>query len=163
MLRGGLVKRAGSHHDGVCRCPEEPHNETVRFVEYFVTDYAVNRAHEVADHIGPLGAGWREPQIAAVSNSQFLRQNGWLGSFPAVDQRADGFWQGPLLGRRASLRRSSGGRYGNRKSPDRLVDVTIASVFAAVSTTSPLGIHYYAIAFSGVAPARLSARLAVVR
>src|ERR1039458_4789980 len=33
MLRGGLVKRAGSHHDGVCRCPEEPHNETVRFVE----------------------------------------------------------------------------------------------------------------------------------
>src|ERR1035438_7253106 len=81
MLRGGLVKRAGSHHDGVCRCPEEPHNETVRFVESadiasprfagdFVTDYTVNRAHEVADHIGPLGAGWREPQIAAVSNSR---------------------------------------------------------------------------------------------
>src|SRR5664279_4153876 len=174
MLRGSLVKRAGSHHDGVCRCPEEPHNKTVRFIESadiasprfagdFVADNAVNRAHEVADHIGSLGAGWREPQIAAVSNSQFLRQNGWLGSFPAVDQRADGFWQGPLLGRRASLRRSSGGRYGNRKSPDRLVDGTIASVFAAVSTTSPLGIHYYAIAVSGVAPARLSARLAVVR
>src|ERR1017187_6560148 len=126
---GSLVKRAGSHHDGVCRCPEEPHNETVRFVESadvasprfagdFVADYAVNRAHEVADHIGPLGAGWREPQIAAVGNSQFLWQNGWLGSFPAVDQRSDGFWQGPLLGRRASLRRSSGGHYGNRKSPD---------------------------------------------
>src|ERR1035437_5605287 len=160
MLRGGLVKRAGSHHDGVCRCPEEPHNETVRFVESadiasprfagdFVTDHTVNRAHEVADHEGPFGAGWREPQIAAVSNSQFLRQNGRLGSFPALDQRADDFWQGPLLGRRASLRRSSGGRYGNRKSPDRPVDVAIASVFAAASTTSPLGIHYYAIAFSG--------------
>src|ERR1019366_10230745 len=67
---------------------EEPHNERVRFVESadiasprfvgdFVADYAVNCAHEVADHIGPLGAGWREPQIAAVGNSQFLRQNGW--------------------------------------------------------------------------------------
>src|ERR1039457_2848747 len=77
MLRGSLVKRAGSHHDGVCRCPEEPHNKTVRFGESadvasprfagdFVADYAVNRAHEVADHIGPLGAEWREPQIAAV-------------------------------------------------------------------------------------------------
>ena len=33
MLRGGLVKRTGSHHDGVCRCPEETHNETVRSVE----------------------------------------------------------------------------------------------------------------------------------
>src|ERR1039457_6996597 len=108
MLGGGLVKRAGSHHDGVCRGPEEPHNETVRFVESgdiasprfagdFVTDYTVNSAHEVADHKGPLGAGWREPQIAAVSNSQFLRQNGRLRSFPAVDQRADDCWQGALL------------------------------------------------------------------
>ena len=47
--------------------------------------------------------------------------------------------------------------------PTALVDVTIAFVFAATSTTSPLGIHYYAIAFSGVAPVRHSARLAVVR
>jgi hypothetical protein len=30
MLRGGLVKRAGSHRDGVCRCPDEPHNDGVR-------------------------------------------------------------------------------------------------------------------------------------
>src|ERR1035438_8547550 len=36
-----------------------------------------------------------------------------------------------------------------------------ASMFAAVSTSSPSGIHDYAIAFSGVAPARLSAQLAV--
>src|ERR1035438_4003710 len=125
MLRVGLVKGAGSHHGGVCRCPEEPHNETVRFVESadiasprfagdFVADYAVNRAHEVADHIGSLGAGWREPQIAAVIGN---RPTAWL-----------------------TLR---------------------ASMFAAVSTSSPLGIHDYAIAFSGVAPARLSAQLAV--
>src|ERR1035437_7631841 len=102
MLRGGLVKRTGSHNDGVCRCPEEPHNETVRLVESadiasprfagdFVTDYAIYRAHEVADHIGPLGTGWREPQIAAISYSQFLRQNGRRGCLPAVAQRADYF------------------------------------------------------------------------
>src|ERR1039458_2066753 len=104
MLRGGLVKRAGSQHDGVCRCPEEPHNETVRFVESadvaasgfgsdFIADYAINRTYEVPDHIGPLGAGWREPQIAAVGNSQFLRQNGRTAAFPGVDQRADNFWR----------------------------------------------------------------------
>jgi hypothetical protein len=80
MLRGGLVKRTGSHHDGVRRCPEKPHDETVRLVESadiaspgfagdFVADYAVERAYEIADHIGPLGAGWREPQIAAVGSS----------------------------------------------------------------------------------------------
>src|ERR1039458_876563 len=107
MLRGGLAKRTGSHHDGVCRCPEETHNETVRLIESadiaspgfagdFVADYAIDRAHEVADHIGPLGPGWREPQIAAVSNSQFVRQNGRPGCFPAVDQRADPIWHGPL-------------------------------------------------------------------
>src|ERR1017187_1588050 len=111
MLRCGLVKRTRSHHDGVCRCPEETHNETVRPVESadiassgfagdFVADYAITRAHEVADHIGPLGPGWREPQIAAISNSQGFRQNGRFGCFPAVDQRADDLWQGLLLGRR---------------------------------------------------------------
>src|ERR1019366_2792513 len=98
MFRGGLVKRTGSHHDGVSRCPEEPHNKTVqpvesaditsaRFAGDFVTDYAVNGAREVANHIGPFKAGWRKRQIAAVSNSQFLRQYGRLGCFPAVDQR----------------------------------------------------------------------------
>jgi hypothetical protein len=34
--------------------------------------------------------------------------------------------------------------------PTALVDVTIAFVFAATSTTSPLGIHYYAIAFQAL-------------
>src|ERR1035437_5640333 len=106
VLRGGLVKRTGSHHDGVRRCPEETHDETVRLVESanfaspgfagdFVADYAVKRAHEVADHIGSPRARWREPQIAAVSNSQILRQHGRLGCFPAVDQRADDCWQVP--------------------------------------------------------------------
>src|ERR1019366_1969094 len=122
MLRGGLVKRTGSHHDGVRRCREESHNETVRLVESadiaspgfareFVADYAVNRAHEVTDHIGPLGTGWREPQIAAVSNSQLLRQNGRLGCFLTVDQRADDFWQGSLLGQRLCKPRPLPGLY----------------------------------------------------
>src|ERR1035437_8922601 len=91
--RSPIMKRSDSSNPLILPPP--------RFAGDFVADYAVNRAHEVADHIGPLGAGWREPQIAAVGNSPFLRQNGWLGSFPAVDQRADGLWQGPLLGRGA--------------------------------------------------------------
>src|ERR1039457_800223 len=149
MLRGGLVKRAGSHHDGVCRCPEEPHNETVRFVESadiasprfagdFVTDYTVNRAHEVADHIGPLGAGWREPQIAAVSNSQFLRRTGCLGlSRRSINVRMVSGKGHSSGGVRVSADPQAGIMVtGNR--PTALVDVTIASVFAAASTTSPL-------------------------
>src|ERR1017187_7426234 len=100
MPGGGVMKRTGSHHDGVCRCPEEPHNETVRLVESAdiassgfagdsVAHHAVNSAHEVADHIGPFGTCRREPQVATVSASQFLRQNRLRGRFPAVDQRAD--------------------------------------------------------------------------
>src|ERR1039457_7033503 len=100
MPGGGFMKRTGSHHDGVCRCPEEPHNETVRRVESadiassgfagdFVAHHPVNSAHEVADHIGPFGTRRREPQVATVSAFQFLRQNRMRGRFPAVDQRAD--------------------------------------------------------------------------
>src|ERR1039458_8971118 len=111
MLRGGLVKRTGSHHDGVGRCSEETHNETVRLVESadiassglagdFVADHAIDSAHEVTDHIRPLGAGWWEPQIAAIGKPQSLREDGRPGCLPAVDQRADNLWQGPLLGRR---------------------------------------------------------------
>src|SRR5450432_699361 len=101
VLWDGLVKSCRSHHDGVRRGPEEPHDETVGPVESadiaspgmagdFIADYPINRAHEVADYIGPLGAGRRKPEIAAVSDSQFLRQNGMRRCFPAVDQRADG-------------------------------------------------------------------------
>ena len=89
------MKRASSDHDGVCRCSEEPHNEAVGLVETadgsasgfardFVADYAVNRAHEVADHIRPLRTGGREREIAAISGSQFLRKDERLGYFPAV-------------------------------------------------------------------------------
>ncbi len=115
MRRSGLVKCIGSHHDGVCRCPKQAHNEAVRLVETadvataglagdFVANYAINRAGEVTDHIGPSGAAWWEPQIAAVRDSQRFRQNGGPGCFQAVEYRADGVWQWRITGWGARFR-----------------------------------------------------------
>jgi hypothetical protein len=78
---GRSGEAAVSHHDGVCRCPEAPHNETVRFVEAadiasprfacdFVSHYAVNR--------GPANSGLETvlrlrrtgPQLSLVRGSR---------------------------------------------------------------------------------------------
>src|ERR1700687_2943933 len=100
MRLADFAQGTSAHNNGVCRGAQQPHDETVFTVRPAdiaaagfsgdrETDYAIERADEVSDHVWPSAARARKAKISSVECAESLWQHGWTGRLLPVQQRAN--------------------------------------------------------------------------